>query len=222
MNPFRSSPSLRLLAPACALLLALAGTGCGDPTPEEQLADATEELTSATQAKNAAQTTLDQLERRLEDAQAARDKAAEAFDEVHQRWASAKNAVGEFATDEVLHRQVNRALLEEPELEGATITAGVQDRVVTLIGGAPNAEVIVLATELAGAVPGVADVMSEVVIESVEAADAEPAVSEPEETEDAEPEDSGAEASENVIPELPGLDEHEALDDEEAASETHL
>ncbi|MBW2244457.1 MAG: BON domain-containing protein [Deltaproteobacteria bacterium] len=226
MNRFHSIPTARLLALACALLLAMAGTGCGDPTPEEQLADATKELASASQAKTAAQTTLDQLERRLEDAQAARDKAAAAFEEVRERWASAKNAVGEFATDEVLHRQVNRALLEEPELEGATITAGVQDRVVTLIGGAPNAEVIALATELASAVPGVAAVKSDVIVESNEAGgtepdDAEPVDAEPADAEpdDAEPDDSGVTAPEisgNVIPELPGLD------DEEAAAETHL
>ena len=210
MDPIRSNPTSRLLALACVLFLALVGTGCGDSTPEEKLADATKELTSATQAKEAAQTTLDQLEQRLADAQAARDKAAEAFEEVRQRWVSAKHAVGEFATDEVLHRQVNRALLEEPDLEGATITASVENRVVTLIGGAPDAEAVALASELANAVPGVAEVVSEVLVESDEEAAAETAP-------------PGTPL--DVIPELPDLDGLDQPADEETPetkTETHL
>lgn len=211
MDPIRSNSTSRLLALACALLLALASAGCGDPTPEEQLADATQELTSASQAKQAAQTALDQLERRLTDALAARDKAAEAFEVVRQRWAEAVDAVGEFATDEVLHRQVNRALLEEPELEGATITAGVEERVVTLVGGAPDAEAVALAAELAGAIPGVADVRSEIVIQSGEEAGSE--VAQPEAVSDVIP----------ALPSIEGLDEPDDDGDPPVPDpETHL
>ncbi|MCP3985304.1 MAG: BON domain-containing protein [bacterium] len=214
MNAIHSNPSTRLLALACALLLVLTGMGCGDPTPEERLADATEELASATLAKEAAQTALDQLEQRLEAAQAARDKAAEAFEEVEQRWVSAKNAVGEFATDEVLHRQVNRALLEEPDLQGATITAGVEARVVTLVGGAPDAEAIAIAAELATAVPGVAEVVSQVLVESGEGEEAAPMATQ---------ESDAPETPGNVIPELPGLEAQKEPDtDEEPTPETHL
>jgi len=205
-NPTPTNPmnrGSRLIALACALLLALLATGCGEATPEEKLADATDELSAATQAKTAAQAALSQLDQRLEDAQAARDKAALAFEETRQRWEDAKDAVGEFATDEVLHRQVNRALLEEPELEGATITAGVEDRVVTLVGGAPDAKSIALASELADAVPGVGEVVSDVVIEDAATA----------------PTDT---PTPTTLPELPGLPELQEEPAETMTPEAHL
>ncbi len=219
MSPTPKDLSLRPLALACGLLLAVVGTGCGEATPEEKLAEATEELTDATHAKEAAQATLDQLEKRLGDAQAARDQAAEAFEEVRQRWQDAKDAVGEFATDEVLHRQVNRALIDEPALEGATITAAVENRVVTLVGGAPDAEAIALAAELADAIPGVAEVVSQVAIESPEVG-APPAEAAPE-AEPAPEAEAAPEAEEEPAIELPGL---EGREEEETARppEAHL
>ena len=131
--------SVRVGIPA-ALSLLLMLSGCGEKSPEELLKEANAELAAATQARDAARATLDQLDKRLAQAQAARDRAAEAFEKADARWLEAKEAVGQFATDEVLHREVNRALLAAPELEGTTIQARVRDRAVTLTGeaGAPD------------------------------------------------------------------------------------
>ncbi len=149
-------------------LVALLALGCGDKSPEELLAEATEELGAATQAKEAAQGSLDQLDDRLEKAQSARDTAFEAFEEARIRWETAKDAVGEFATDDVLHRQVNQALLDASDLEGTTVQARVRNRVVTLIGVAGSQDAIDTAVELSTAVPGVSRVSSQVVIGSVQ------------------------------------------------------
>ena len=166
MHPTAATHSIRIVALLSILGLALGTLGCGDPSPEEQLADATQELATAAQAKEGAKTALDQLDQRLADAQAARDKAAEAYEGAVDRWREAKDAVGQFATDEVLHQQVNRALLDAEELQDATITARVDRRVVTLIGGATEQADIETAKTLADEIPGVVRVTSQVVLES--------------------------------------------------------
>lgn len=148
----------RIALMAVAAVLAL---GCGEKSAEEMLQDANQELTAAAQTKEAAKVALDQLDARLAEVQAGRDKAAEAYEQARQRWLGAKDAVGEFATDEVLHRQVNRALLEAPELQGSTITAQVESRLVILVGVAADRAAADRAEELAQEVPGVAEVISQ-------------------------------------------------------------
>lgn len=178
MHPI-DAPRFRILAFVSMLALAVAAVGCGDPSPEEQLAEATQELAAAAQAKEGAKTALDQLEQRLADAQAARDKAAEAYDESVERWRNAKDAVGQFATDEVLHQQVNRALLDAGELRDATITARVHQRSVTLIGEASSQDDVETAKTLAEEIPGVARVTSQVVLESPSKSQTAPPPAEP-------------------------------------------
>ena len=154
------------------LAVLLVMSGCGEKSPEELLKDANAELAAATQARDAARATLDQLDKRLAEAQAARDRAAEAFEKADQRWLAAKEAVGQFATDEVLHREVNRALLEAPDLEGTTIQARVQDRVVTLIGEARAQDQVDRAKQIVREIPGVFRVRSDVVLRSKQSAEA--------------------------------------------------
>ncbi len=166
MHPTAAPRSIRIVALLGILGLAFSALGCGDPSPEERLAEATQELAAATQAKEGAKTALDQLDQRLADAKAARDKAAEAHEAAVDRWREAKDAVGEFATDEVLHQQVNRALLDSAELQDATITARVDRRVVTLTGEAHSQDDVETAKTLADGIPGVVRVTSQVVLES--------------------------------------------------------
>ena len=183
-----------LPATAWALaLVALLALGCGEKSPEELLAEATEELTGATQAKDAAKASLDQLDERLAKAQSARDTAFEAFEEARIRWESAKDAVGEFATDEVLHQQINRLLLDASELGESRINARVSDHVVALTGSADGQEAIDHAIELVGSVPGVYRVASQVRIEAAQ--DAEGAAPE-----------ADSEASEEAAPSEPEPD----------------
>ena len=167
----RGRPRLATRWPiALVVIAAVFALGCGEKSAEELLQDANQELSAAEQTKEGAKVALDQLDARLAEVQAGRDKAAEAYEQARQRWLGAKDAVGEFATDEVLHRQVNRALLEAAELQGSTITAQVEERLVILVGSAADSDAADRAAELARAVPGVAEVISKLAIGSGEQA----------------------------------------------------
>ncbi|MAE95959.1 MAG: hypothetical protein CL910_14980 [Deltaproteobacteria bacterium] len=194
--------------------------GCGEKSAEEMLEDANQELSGATAAKDAAKVTLDQLEKRLADAQGHRDEAALAYEEARQRWLAAKDAVGEFATDEVLHRQVNRALLEAPELVGSTVTAQVEDRLVSLVGTAASAEAAARAEELAEEVPGVAEVISRLTIGEAPVASPGDASEDP----PSEDPEAGTEEEEpSPVPELDlGPDLELEGDEEPAVSERQI
>lgn len=161
MSPESVFRPARFIALLTGLAVASA-IGCAEKTPEELLADATQELAKATQNRDAAKGSLDQLDKRLSDAQAARDTAFEAYQEALGRWEEANEAVGEFATDEVLHHQLNQALLDEAGLKSSTVQARVNLRVATLVGTASSQEAIDKAIEIAEAVPGVARVVSQI------------------------------------------------------------
>ncbi len=161
MSPHPTSRSLARVVATAVLCTALA-VGCAEKSPEELLQDATQELSKATQVRDAAKQTLDQLDERLEQAREARETAFEAYQESVARWEEANERVGEYATDEVLHHQINQALLDEPGLKSSTIQARVNLRVVTLVGDAGSQEAIDRAIDIAEDVPGVVSVTSQV------------------------------------------------------------
>ena len=213
-SPFRPVRILALLAG-----LAVAGVlGCAEKTPEELLADATQELSKATQVRDAAKASLDQLDKRLADAQEARDTAFEAWEEAVTRWEEANESVGEFATDEVLHHQLNQALLDESGLKSSTIQARVNLRVATLVGTASSQEAIDRAIEIAEGVPGVARVVSQVDLGPARRPEQRPAPAREEDEEAPEPEPA-VEPEPEPEPEEPVVETEEPAPAEETADD---
>ena len=160
------SPDPRSL-PVFLLLLALPFLwACGEPSAEEKLRRATEALVAAEKAADAARVEFEATESKLNEAQLARDAAAERLREAEGRLAEAKAEVALHATDDLLFRSVQQLLLDDSELRDVAIRAEVHDGVVVLSGSAPNAELREKAVQLASSVPGVVDVQSRITLET--------------------------------------------------------
>lgn len=155
---------LRSAFPHFLLSLALAASvlACGEPTREEKLAAALASRNDAQEAVDNAQAEVEETQAALTAAQQARRSAGQALAAAKHKLGEANAQVGLYATDDVLFRAVQKALLENSKLVDAAISARVVDGVVTLSGEAPNAKVRDRAVEVARAVAGVSSVQSHI------------------------------------------------------------
>ncbi len=154
------------LATTAALLF---GAGCGSQTREARLQDAQEHLAQARERLDDARMRLAEREKALEQARQARQEALEAVTEAEGRVAESQAQVQRWATDEVLFRTVQKALLESDALQSVAIRASVSQGVVTLLGEVPDAKLRDRAVAVAKEVPGVVDVRSQITVQSPEA-----------------------------------------------------
>jgi hypothetical protein len=164
------SASVLVLLPAVLLFTA----ACSDPTPEELLADATEVYNKAKTVADKARADLDVREEAFGKAQENRDEAARRLRDAEQALAESKAALGRVATDELLFREVQRMLLDDPELEKVAIQASVNGGMVRLTGSVPDNELAERAGGIAEAVPGVAGVENRIVVPRAEKEAPEP------------------------------------------------
>jgi hyperosmotically inducible periplasmic protein len=158
-TPFRSG---RVRVFVAALALVVFALACGEPSREAQLRDAQKELTEAEKNLEDARGEHESRAKALAEAQQAHDEARDSVRKAEARADAARSAVGLFATDDVLFRSVQKALLEDDRLREVAIAASVRDGRVTLSGEVPNARLRDRAVDLAKKIPGVADVNSEI------------------------------------------------------------
>ena len=150
-------PRLSFTAGAVALV-ALLATGCGEPSQEELLQAATEALAEAEVEVEEASAELALREEELALAQAARDQAAQRLRDGERVLTESREQVGLHATDGLLFRKVQQALLEDEALSDVAVSARVDDGVVTLTGEVPDEATRERANTVARSVPGVAEV----------------------------------------------------------------
>ena len=129
------APSSIKAAGLLALLaVALLPIACSEPTAEEKLATAEQTLLAAEDLRDRAVAALERRETEhaaaLEALEAARTRARDARAQVEEL----RRMVQEIATDDLLFRQVQAALLEDRKLSTSAIAARVDDGVVTLDG----------------------------------------------------------------------------------------
>lgn len=148
-------------APAAALFLA---SGCGDPSSEQLIEDATAQVQRAEQEVEEAKVALEREEEELAEAQEEMAEARETLREAEKRLEEARAHVAEVADDAYLFRAVQSALLADPTLEGEAIAARVRDGVVSLEGTVDLPEQKKRAGALASGVPGVKSVQNRVVV----------------------------------------------------------
>ena len=141
-----------------AVLSLVLAAGCGEPTPEELLAAASEAHEEARVEVEAAREALAAEEEVLRQVQAKRDAAAERLREAERVLAAARTDVQMVATDELLFGEVQRRLLADEELGRHQVAARVDDGVVTLSGTVPTAALRNHAGEVAAGVPGIRSV----------------------------------------------------------------
>ena len=166
----RLSRTLSLL-PLVLLAFAL---GCGEPSQEELLQAANEALVEAKIEVDEASAALAQREEELAMAQSGRDEAAERLREGERALAEAHAQVGLHATDDLLFRTVQQALLKDEVLGDVAVSAKVDDGVVTLTGSVPSEAIRSHAALVAGSVPGVAEVRSLLTVPAADPATVEP------------------------------------------------
>lgn len=152
----------RLAANAAALGLALVlgPTGCGSPTPEEQLAALSQERENAESAVEEAQGAVIAQEAVVEQAQTTLEVRREELDEARRELAEVNERLQAVASDPVIFRGVQRRLLEDPLFEGLAIRVEVERGVVSLHGGVPDDATREAAVEAARRFPGVTGVRS--------------------------------------------------------------
>lgn len=180
-------PHTSLVSALC--LVALTGwIACGEPTREEKLRSATDKLEEVESRLERARSTLEAREQTLE---SAREQFEEARDEVRgleREREKARQAVGEFATDDVLFRTIQKRLLEDEDFERVAIKVAVRGGMVTLSGEVPDSGLKERAGEVAGEVPGVHGVRNDIRVVKEEAKpDPAPAPSAPAAPEPASP-----------------------------------
>lgn len=147
-----------LLAVSASALVALFATGCGEPSQEELLQAATDALAEAEVEVEEASAELALREEELALAQTGRDQAAQRLRDGERILAESREQVGLHATDGLLFRKVQQALLEDEGLGDAAVSAHVDDGVVTLTGEVPDEATRERANAVARNVPGVAEV----------------------------------------------------------------
>jgi osmotically-inducible protein OsmY len=163
MPPMPSRLSLaRILVIALALAALCLATACREDSREAKLRDAQRELAAAEAELEEARTNLTAKTEALAAAQQAHDEARAAVRQAEARVEAARSEVGVFATDDVLFRTVQTALLEDDRLRDVAIAASVSDGRVTLSGDVPESRLRDRAVELAKKVPGVTEVTSEI------------------------------------------------------------
>lgn len=148
----------------CLAVLALFVISCSEPTAEEKLASAEETLRAAEDLRDRAMEARKRREAELaaanEALDAARTRAQDAQDKVEEL----ERMIQQLATDDLLFRKVQSALLDDRELAATAISAEVEDGVVTLTGSAPDEEARAHAAEVAGSILGVRNVRSNITL----------------------------------------------------------
>ena len=154
-----------------ALLLAgLLALSCGGDDEEARLEKLSQELGTLRQGLPEIQSRVAEREAT---AKAANDALAEArgqLRESERRIAEIQKEVGAHATDPLLFRMVQKALLDDHDLEDVAISARVEHGVVTLSGVVPEARLRDRALKLAEGVPGVLSVQDRIQIAEGKAA----------------------------------------------------
>ena len=149
-------PAGPVLVAAAALL------ACGPEPPEQQLAEAREQMVEVrSDVRSLEEQVADRREavRRTEQALA---EVREELQRAEQRLAEARQRIQENATDVALFRAVQSALLESDALEDFAIRADVDGGVVTLRGEVAEPKHAERALELARGVVGVENVRSDI------------------------------------------------------------
>ncbi len=146
-----------LVALSSAALIVL--VGCGAPAPEERLAaasvaleDTAGDLTTVNVYIQETQTKLSELEERRR--------------QLRNEVRTLEERVAARATDVALFRAIQTALLDEPTLREAALTAQVEDAEVTLSGSVTSPEQEARALAIARDVAGVAAVNSRIRVDS--------------------------------------------------------
>lgn len=153
----------RLLAPigaACAALLVLGA--CGEPSDEARFKAARENLMDVRAEVEQAQAVVDDKRELVEAAQSELDAALEKLQEAKARLEEARGKVDVSATDAILFREVQSALLADERLESVAVAASVRGGVVTLTGEVRKAEQRNRAVEIAQNTTGVSRVESRI------------------------------------------------------------
>ena len=161
-------------ASAAAFLL----IACGGDSEEAAFREASEDLAEAQAEAEVARGLVQTRLEALDNAQTQLDEAEAALRDADDRVEEARRALAEFATDDVVFRAVQLALLETPELEDVAIRANVDSGVVSLWGSVASEAIRDRAIAVAKGIPGVVGVQSHIGVE--DGAD-EPAPHEPEE-----------------------------------------
>ncbi len=117
---------------------------------------------------------MDRGREQLETAEAELEEALAQLAAAETRVDEARDELAAFATDDVVFRAVQLALLETDDLSDVAIRASVQDGVVTLRGGVENADERDLAVSVAKAIPGVVAVESEIAVATEIDSESEP------------------------------------------------
>jgi osmotically-inducible protein OsmY len=163
--PERRSHARAWLRLAAALLcgaLAAPLVGCGGDDEEERLEELSKELSSL-RAGLAERREL--VNEREATAKAAQDELAEARGkllESEQRIAEIEKEIGAHASDPLIFRMVQKALLDDDDLEDVAISARVERGVVSLSGVVPEAKLRDRAVKVAQDVPGVVSVQNRI------------------------------------------------------------
>lgn len=145
------------------MLLAIAGAvGCGGDDGEAAFRAASDRLAEAKSEAEVARDAVDQRREELEVAEVALEEAQAQLAATETRVDEARDELAAFATDDVVFRAVQLALLETDELREVAIRASVAQGVVTLLGRVDEAEERDLAVEVAKSIPGVVSVESEI------------------------------------------------------------
>lgn len=171
-TPFRSA-RFRALVAALALAVFAVVLACGEESREAQLRQAQKDLSEAEKSLEDARTVLESRAEALATAQKAHDEARDAVRKAESRVDATRASVGLYATDEVLFRSVQQALLEDEKLRHVAIAASVSEGRVTLSGEVPDASLRDRAVEVAKKIPGVVDVASEIRVVRPEAPQSE-------------------------------------------------
>jgi len=158
-------------AVACGVVIHLVGAGCGDPDPEDALADAGSELASASEHRAAADAEVERVRGRLRDLEDELEDAQRVASEAAAHVVEAEKRLGELASDDVLFRVLQRRLLEDGELADSAVRVEVEQRIATLRGEVEREEARTRAGEIARGVPGVLDVVNEIALPKASQAD---------------------------------------------------
>jgi osmotically-inducible protein OsmY len=150
------------VAASASLLACLA---CGGSSEEAEFRKASEALAEAQSEAGVAREQVDVKRAALESAREALDAAETELASAEDRVAEARSALARFATDDVVFRAVQLALLETPELADVAIRANVQSGVVSLWGSVAERALRDRAVEVAEAIPGVVAVESHIAVE---------------------------------------------------------
>lgn len=144
---------------AAAVLCACGG---GDAAPEQQLAEAREQLEEARSEVQGLEQKVEEKREAVGEAEQSLSEAREELATAEQDLRAARAEIDEQATNVALFRAVQRALLQSEALEDYAIRVEVRDGVVTLHGVVDQSGQAETAREIAQSQTGTAEVRSDI------------------------------------------------------------